>query len=580
MKNPLKFLKTLVNHRISIKELYFSLSTWLILLVGFLAFTTKFQSTLLLTNLFLALLIFLVLILLSNRILLSSFLTLLLAVSFDYIRQIKWQFLLQNLSAADIFMVKLLVNHGLLRLIYEYATKEIYLVIILLIVNFILLWNKTDTLLDKSKLGGKNYYALRLLSIGVSFLLVTKLFETAISPHSAFHLAINSVHKQAKAVSQRKIYGPFADVLFTLKDIYIEPIELDTDEHLILSKLSTSKTLTKAEDFPDIVVILNESTIDPYKLDYPFVKNFEFDFFKSNEFTKYSGILNVNTFGGSSWISEYEINTGIPHKLFKGPSYMPFITLAPYTKKSLISYLKSIGYETIVLYPVDKNFSTAKDAYKMLGADKMYDIYDFGYLPESWAKVPDKVIGDIIIKLLDAPRTQPRYIFAATMLNHGPHSSFSEDKIGCLQSMNDTLCSKLNDYIERIGETNKDQLELTEKLMARHNKTILVNFGDHMPSFEGYSTQLRFKSDINDFYKTFYNISTNYKVEHSKNYPLLDITFMPGLILDLAGINNNELYRANSLMRKTCFGNYVECESRDPKLLESYKSLVIKQLEF
>ena len=45
-------------------------------------------------------------------------------------------FLLQNLSAADIFMVKLLVNHGLLRLIYEYATKEIYLVIILKHSNF------------------------------------------------------------------------------------------------------------------------------------------------------------------------------------------------------------------------------------------------------------------------------------------------------------------------------------------------------------------------------------------------------------------------------------------------------------
>lgn len=579
MKNLLKSLKIIVNHKISIKELYFSLSTWLILLVGFLAFTTKFQTTLLLTNLLLALLIFLVLILLSNRILLSSFLTLLLAVSFDYIRQIKWQFLLQNLSAADIFMVKLLINHGLLRLIYEYATKEIYLVIILLIVNFILLWNKTDTLLDKSKLGGKNYYALRLLSIGVSLLLVTKLFEMAINPNSAFHMAINSVHKQAKAVSQRKIYGPFAGVLFTLKDIYIEPFELDTDEKLILSVLP-AKNLNKIQDFPDIVMILNESTIDPYNLDYPFVKNFNFDFFKSNKFTKSNGILNVNTFGGSSWISEYEINTGIPHKLFKGPSYMPFITLAPHTKKSLLSYLKSIGYETIIVYPVDKNFSTAKDAYKLLGADKMYDIFDFGYTPESWAKVPDKVIGDIIVKLLDETRTQPRYIFAATMLNHGPHSSFAEDKIGCLQSMNDTLCSKLNDYIERVSETNKDQLELTSKLMMRPTKTLLVNFGDHMPSFEGYSTQLRFSSNIRDFYKTFYNISTNFQTDKPIKYPMLDITFIPGLILDIANINNDELYMANSLMRKTCHGNYVECSGSDPKLFESYKSLIIKQLDF
>ena len=136
MKKIFKIFDAFVGYRISLKELYFSLTTWFVLLVTFLGYTTKFQTTLLFVNIIIALCIYLVIILITNRILLSGFLTLLMAVSFDYIRLIKWQFLLQELSAADIFMVKLLINHGLFRLIYEYATKEIYFNIFIIAYKF------------------------------------------------------------------------------------------------------------------------------------------------------------------------------------------------------------------------------------------------------------------------------------------------------------------------------------------------------------------------------------------------------------------------------------------------------------
>jgi phosphoglycerol transferase MdoB-like AlkP superfamily enzyme len=579
-----KLFSYLINYRLSLKELYFSLTTWLLSLLLLLGLTTRFHSTLFAVNLVIALIVFLSIILLTNRLLLSGFLTLLLAVSFDYIKQIKWQFLHQDMSAADIFMVKLLINHGLFRMIYEYTTKEIYLVILLLLVNFILLWNRNDRMLDKSKLGLKNYYALRILSIGVAFLLLTKLFDSAIDKGSAFHRVINSARKQVKNLPKR-VYGPFGDVLFTLNDIYISPISGKADESLILNLLSKtldSKQIDKTQELPDIIVILNESTINPYKLDYPFVDSFNFNYFKDTQYTRYSGILDVNTFGGSSWISEYEINTGVPHKYFKGPSYMPFITLVPMTQNSIMLYLKSLGYETDIVYPIDKEFSMAREAYTQLGADHIYDIFDFGFDPKTWTGVPDRLIGDMIIKVLDQNPEKPKYIFAATMLNHGPHSSFFEDQLGCSQFMNEVLCSKLNDYITRLNQSNIDMLELINKLMSRKRKTILVNFGDHMPSFEGYSTQLRFSRDISNFYKTFYNINSNFlPVNKTVKYPVLDISLIPGLVLDMAGINQSEFYTANSLIRKNCNGNIKDCNLKENQnIFESYKSLVVKQLGF
>ncbi len=581
MKKVFNIIDAIVDHKISLKELYFSLTTWFGMLVLFLGFTTKFHTTLLLANLIIALYVYLIIILVTNRILLSGFSTLLLAVLFDYIKLIKWQFLMQELSAADFFMLRLLINHGLLRLIYEYATKEIYLIFVLLLINFILLWNKFDTFLDKQRLGSKNFYALRLVSFGVAILLSSKLFEIAFDKKSYFHLAIESIKNEGKDYP-RKIYGPFADIVFTIQDIYIEPNSGKIDESLILDKIEKEKNtiITKQDEMPDIVVILNESVFDPSKLDYDFADTLKFTFFQNGKYTKYSGILNVNTFGGSSWISEYEINTGIPHKSFAGPSYMPFITLVPHTKNSIMSHLRSLGYRVEVLYPVDKNFSLALDAYTKLGSHEITDIYEYGFEPESWGRIPDKMIGDMVVDALDRNPEKPKYIFAATMLNHGPHSDFFLDNIGCSRSMNDQLCSKLNDYIARLTKTNEDQMDLIEKLMKRKKKTIIVNFGDHLPSFEGFSTQLRFTRDIKDYFKTFYNVNANFDINDDSKYPALDITFIPGLLLDLAKLNNNPFYKANSLMRKNCNGQITHCKKDNDKLLESYKSLIVKQLGF
>lgn len=581
MKKVFNIIDAIVDHKISLKELYFSLTTWFGLLVLFLGFTTKFHTTLLFANLIIALYVYLIIILITNRILFSGFSTLLLAVLFDYIKLIKWQFLMQELSAADFFMLKLLINHGLLRLIYEYATKEIYLIFVLLLINFILLWNKFDTFLDKQRLGSKNFYALRMVSFGVAILLSSKLFEIAFDKKSYFHLAIESIKNESKDYP-RKVYGPFADIVFTIQDIYIEPKPGIIDESLILDKIEKEKAtlITNKDDMPDIVVILNESVFDPSKLDYDFADALKFTFFQNEEYTKYSGILNVNTFGGSSWISEYEINTGIPHKSFAGPSYMPFITLVPHTKNSIMSHLRSLGYRIEVLYPVDKNFSLALDAYTKLGSHEVTDIYEYGFEPESWGHIPDKMIGDMVIDALERNPEKPKYIFAATMLNHGPHSGFFLDNIGCSRSMNDQLCSKLNDYIARLTKTNEDQMNLIDKLMKRKKKTIIVNFGDHLPSFEGFSTQLRFTRDIKDYFKTFYNVNANFDVKDDSKYPALDITFIPGLLLDLAKLNNNPFYKANSLMRKNCNGQIAHCKEGGGKLLESYKSLIIKQLGF
>ena len=75
-------------------------------------------------------------------------------------------------------------------------------------------------------------------------------------------------------------------------------------------------------------------------------------------------------------------------------------------------------------------------------------------------------------------------------------------------------------------------------------------------------------------------MNANFDIRDYLNYPELDITFIPGLILDMAKLNNDPFYKANSLMRKNCNGQITHCKKDDDKLLESYKSLIVKQLGF
>jgi phosphoglycerol transferase MdoB-like AlkP superfamily enzyme len=575
----------IIDHKISLKELYFSLSTWFLLLICFLGFATKFYTTLWVTNIIIALFVYFLILLTTNRLLLSGFTTLLLAVSFDYIKTIKWQFLMQEFSAADFFMVQLLINHGLIRLIYEYATKEIYLIIILLAINFILLWNKSDRLLDKKDLTLKHYCSLRLLSVGLALLLSMKFLDLTSNRTSYVSMLINNIKSDYEKYPH-KFYGPFADVIFTMQDLYIHPKAGSVDSKLVKSLVNNgyikNQAINNSDEMPDIIVILNESVFDPNNLDYDFAQKLDFKFFQTNQYTKQYGTLNVHTFGGSSWISEYEANTGIAHRSFAGPSYMPFITLAPITQNSIMRYLRSMGYRVEVIYPVDKNFSLAKEAYTTLGANRIQDVYELGFKPKTWANVPDSVIGDMILDVLNQNPEKPKYIFASTMVNHGPHSSFFKDHIGCSMKMHDMLCSKLNDYMSRLRQTDEEQMDLINKLMKRKRKTIIVNFGDHMPSFEGFSPQLRFMRKIEDYYKTFYHVYANFEPKDPQgNYPILDITFIPGLVLDIAGLNQDNFYRANSLIRRKCSGVLDKCKigAGEQQILESYKTLMTEQLE-
>lgn len=335
---------------------------------------------------------------------------------------------------------------------------------------------------------------------------------------------------------------------------------------------------------PDIVLMLHESTMDITLADYSFDTRFDFSLFSGDKYTKLGGLLGVDTYGGNTWISEYEAISGMPVRLFDGHTDLPYVFVNR-TKHSLISELKKIGYETYMVYPIHKSFAQAVSAYRKLGIDHMFDVLDYGYERGSrkWYDVPDSVVGDIVIDCLNKPSDKPKFIFVTTMSNHGPHDQYKYDQLGCKTTLDSLTCGKLNDYFERLKETELDHRVISKALLDRAQPTLFVNFGDHQPSFEGYFPKIRFKKDARiDQYKTFYNLKSNFDLHIADNYSALDLYFLPGLIMDALGFYDSEYFNLNIIMRKECKGSLNNCEASGfgRNLLESYKAYLYDDLGF
>ncbi len=333
---------------------------------------------------------------------------------------------------------------------------------------------------------------------------------------------------------------------------------------------------------PDILVWLNESTFDPQylKVDCPGMPSFKM--FQEHPANIASGLLNVPTFGGRTWMTEFEFFAGISPLIFgPGGSCAPH-TLAPRIKETLGTYLKSRGYRTVALYPVARRLMDAKFTYEHYGIDEFHDPKDMGYPdPESW-HIPDDFIKEQAIRFLQGHNgPNPLFLVVATMGNHGPHGQKSgQGTPYCLPAkLPLKKALQLNDYLERLEKTDIAIEDLTRYIMARRRPTIFLYFGDHLPAFTDEMPDALFDAGRGvDKMKTTFHIRTNYPVKPPVVPHILDVSFLPGLILDVAQLNDSPFFMFNSFMRDHLNGKMPMQADSDP-YVNSYFALIVNQFK-
>ena len=342
---------------------------------------------------------------------------------------------------------------------------------------------------------------------------------------------------------------------------------------------------------PDIVAVLEESTFDPRMLDACTLKLCDHRMFHADADTIAHGWLDVHTWGGGTWTTEFAFLTGLPHDLF-GPAglYAPF-NLAPRIHSTLARVLRANGYRTVAIYPTDGDFMNGRTAYADYGFDAFYGGEQLGLGWHSSDADLMRAFAKVFATEKAKAHGAPVFLFMLTLHQHGPHMTPLRDlpapynrplfagKIARDKALDDWLDLNLGNYLERLAQSDRAEADLEAMLRADDRPALLAHFGDHQPSFDGAINALKkdLPATAGDPTRVTYYMLKGYGMPLPHyDYPVLDIAMFGSLILDAGGLRKDAFFTANALLRKRCRGHAELCPDR--ALLASYRAHVFGDL--
>ncbi|MES2405582.1 MAG: sulfatase-like hydrolase/transferase [Pseudomonadota bacterium] len=343
---------------------------------------------------------------------------------------------------------------------------------------------------------------------------------------------------------------------------------------------------------PDIVAVLEESTFDPRMLTACTSKLCDVGMFQPDANTIAHGWLDVHTWGGGTWTSEFAFLSGLPHTLF-GPAgvYAPF-NLAPRIRYTLPRLLDADGYRTVGIYPTDGDFMNGRDAYADYGFDAFYGGQELNL---DWGATDAEVFA-ALQRVFKAEKAKaggkPLFVFVLTLYQHGPHMTpFKEmpapydkplfpDKLAPgNKPLDDWLNLNLTNYLQRVSMSSAAMSKLEGFLRGDDRPVLLLHFGDHQPSFDGAINSLAktVLPQVADLQFTTYYMLKGFNLPvRREDYPVLDIAYLGSLLLDAAELPRNPFFVANTLLRDRCGGHDLDC--RNAALRDSYRAYVFGSL--
>ena len=358
----------------------------------------------------------------------------------------------------------------------------------------------------------------------------------------------------------------------------------------LLNEKAESKTESAEKpdaEKPDIVVCLQESTLNPHQFDFDAETIPPFSMFNKQEDTAFLSPLRVHTVGGATWKSEFAFLAGVPSTDFGALASGVFYSVVPHLQTGFIKNLREQGYFCVALSPFTKGNYNAKPAYDHFGFDLMLQPQDLGY-PASISKNLWHISSEEMMyytKLILQKQhpslenvQQPMFVYVLTMKEHGPYNTNMPNHFNLASKrLGGKAISCLNDYIDRIDSLNEAIEGLNDYLKSRETPYVFGYFGDHQVAFDN---QLPPKKGnfANPDYVTQFVVRTNRKTDFVQQQDFLDLAFVGGVLLDVAGLSpKDDFMRANIAMRQLSQGKLEDAEDMD--LVNSYRNYLYQDLK-
>ena len=341
----------------------------------------------------------------------------------------------------------------------------------------------------------------------------------------------------------------------------------------------------------DIVVFLQESQFNPAAIAGCPDSLCALDAFQARVDTVARGPLQVHTFGGGTWKSEFSFETGVPHTAFgPGGEFAPF-NIAPGTHRSFARSLRAAGYRTIALYPTRGGMMNGRAAYAAYGFDEFLDASAQGLSGDY--DTPDALVHAAARRILERERThgQPVFLFVLTIFNHAEHGVHMErvpaELIAAASASfgSPKEAESVADYVWRTRAFERELALTRSAVLGTSRPAVLAWFGDHQPPFaNAISLRQRMRSmptesgTVPARYQTWYEVTSNRPHPIAGQPPrAVDIVFLPGLLAQAAGAPLDDWLVANVSARAQCGGLLESC--RTPAVREAYLSYLWHDLK-
>ncbi len=242
---------------------------------------------------------------------------------------------------------------------------------------------------------------------------------------------------------------------------------------------------------PNVVIVQLESFFDVNRL-----KDVTFSENPIPNFTRYmescpSGYFNVPVIGAGTINSEFEVLTGMNVDDFGAGEYPYKTVLSQQTCETIAYDLMDDGYSTHVIHNHEGDFYDRNKVYANMGIETFTSLEymltgDFTAM--GWAK--DAILTEEITKALDSTEMQD-FVFTISVQGHGsyPEDAAATDYEKHVTVSSDTITdekylNQISYYVNQLYESDRFVGELIAALNERNENTILVVYGDHLPSLD------------------------------------------------------------------------------------------------
>ncbi|WP_370831948.1 LTA synthase family protein [Clostridium sp.] len=312
-------------------------------------------------------------------------------------------------------------------------------------------------------------------------------------------------------------------------------------------------------DKPNIVMVQLESFFDPTLVKYLQFSEDPVPNFRSLMENYSSGYLTVPSVGAGTANTEFEVLSGMSLQFF-GPGEYPYKTILQESTAESVSYdLKELGYSTHAIHNNKGTFYGRNFVFSQLGFDTFTSLEYMNveeYTPKDWAK--DFYLTDEILKSLNSTEGSD-FVYTISVQAHGdyPKEKILENpKIQVSGLPDEETTNAFTYYINQLHEVDQFVGQLVEALSNRDEETVLVLFGDHLPTL-GFSDE-----DLvnNSIFQTEYVVWSNFDMP--KNDQDLTAYQLTSSVLNSLDIDNGVLTKFHNQFKNT--PNYLN----DLKLLQ------------